>query len=221
MNDTDATRGAAIESTAGGCYGNGWKALKRCFAELLVVVVICTALAIPTLWARSFGDRSGFVSLGWTMFGLFYWLLIAGPATYGAMHVHLLAARGARPRVKDMLAVQHNYGNVVVAQIVCAFLIGVGTFFLVVPGIVLACRLAFVPYLVVDRRLEAMAAIKESWRLTRGHGITIFAMGLLAAVVSIAGLFVFVVGVLAAWIWIWLSFASLFIAVAGREVESA
>lgn len=221
MNETRTTTNTFIEPSVGGAYGNGWEALKRSFPELLVAVLICSAISIPMAWSRAFGDRNGFVSLGWTIFGMVYWLLILGPANYGAMHVHLLAARGARPRVKDMLAVQENYGNVVVAQIVCAFLIGAGTLFLIVPGIVLACRLAFVPYLVVDRRLEAIDAIRESWRLTRGHGITIFAIGVLAALVAFAGVLVFVVGVFAAWIWIWLAFASIFVAVAGKEAASA
>jgi len=85
---------------------------------------------------------------------------------------------------------------------------------LLVPGIIFACKLAFVPYLVTDRRMEATEAIRESWRMTTGHATTIFLMGLLAAPVFIAGLILLVVGALPAIIWIELSFASIYASVA-------
>src|SRR5215470_14572204 len=47
-------------------------------------------------------------------------------------------------------------------------LVGAGFVLLVVPGIWIATRLAFVGFLVVDEGLDAPDAVRESWRRTQG-----------------------------------------------------
>ena len=39
----------------------------------------------------------------------------------------------------------------------------------IVPGIIFGCKLAFVSYLVVEQKKEAIEAVKKSWRMTKGH----------------------------------------------------
>ena len=97
------------------------------------------------------------------------------------------------------------------------FIIGFGILFCVIPGIIFACKLAFVPYLIVDRKLDAITAIKESWRLTTGHAITVFFIGLAARPIYLAGLLCCVVGVIFSSMWIDMTFASLYYAVTRSE----
>ena len=78
------------------------------------------------------------------------------------------------------------------------------------PGIIFACRLAFVPFLVIDRNMEALEALKASWAMTKGHGWTVFFMGLLAVCIVIAGLLVLIFGVLISAMWITAAFAILY-----------
>ena len=101
--------------------------------------------------------------------------------------------------------------------LVMTVVIGIGFLLLVVPGVILACRLILTPYLVMDRRMPAIDAIKESWQLTTGHGWTVFFMMLLAIPIVIAGLFVFGVGVLFSIIWIGLAFAALYIGICDMD----
>ena len=95
---------------------------------------------------------------------------------------------------------------------------GVGIFLLIVPGIFFACKLAFVSYLVTDRKMEATEAIRESWRMTTGHAGTIFVMGLAAAGLFVAGLLLLVIGVIPALMWIDLAFASIYNSVTSKGV---
>jgi uncharacterized membrane protein len=92
---------------------------------------------------------------------------------------------------------------------------------LIVPGIIFACRLVFVSYLVVDRKMETIEAVKESWRLTRGHANKVFLMALLAIPVAIAGFICLVVGIIPAVMWIQAAFASLYYAVSGGEAQGS
>jgi len=70
-----------------------------------------------------------------------------------------------------------------------------------------------VPYLVVDRKMEAIEAVKESWRMTSGYTWKLFLIGLLAIPISIAVLICFGFGIIFAIMWIHLAFASLYHAV--------
>jgi hypothetical protein len=80
------------------------------------------------------------------------------------------------------------------------------------------CRLmnsssSFVPYLVMDRGLDPVAAIEKSWNMTRGHGWRIFAMYLVAILLFCIGLVLLVVPAFFAWILGSCAFASLYHAV--------
>ena len=68
-------------------------------------------------------------------------------------------------------------------------ILGIGFLLFIVPGLIFGCRLAFVPYLVMDKGLDPVAAIEKSWFMTRGHGWQIFGMYVLSILMFFCGLF--------------------------------
>ena len=139
---------------------------------------------------------------------------MAGPISYSVKWVFLKAVRGERIEIRDMFAVfQKNYWNAVVANIVVGVIVGLGIVMLIVPGIIFACRLAFVSYLVIDRDMDVMDALRTSWDMTRGYGWQIFFMGFLAIFIVLAGLIALFVGVIISVMWISASFAAIYHAV--------
>ena len=89
-----------------------------------------------------------------------------------------------------------NYLSSVGAVILTGLFILLGFVLLIVPGIILAIRLSFVSYLVIDRKLSAWEAITTSWEMTKGHGWRIFGIFCLGAliVLGFAVAFVLVFG---------------------------
>jgi uncharacterized membrane protein len=81
---------------------------------------------------------------------------------------------------------------------------------LIIPGIIIGCRLVFVSYIVMDKKLDPIEAVELSWKLTRGHGWRIFAMGITSFFIFILGLLMLIIGVLPAIMWISSSFATLY-----------
>jgi uncharacterized membrane protein len=152
------------------------------------------------------------------MFGIAYGIFVAGPIGYGANWVFLKAVRGERIEIRDMFVVfQKNYWNAVIANIVVGVIVGLGIVMLIVPGIIFACRLAFVPYLVVDREMDVMDALRVSWDMTRGYGWQIFLMGFLAIFIVIGGLIALFVGVFISLMWISAAFAAIYHAVEMKD----
>ncbi len=142
-----------------------------------------------------------------------YGLLIVAPLEYGTASAYLRAARGDKLEIKDMFAAFRNYWNAVLANLLVDVIVLVGFALLIVPGIIFACKLVFVHYLVVDQKMGVIEAVKGSWRMTNGHAWQVFLIGLLAIPIGIAGLICFVVGIVIAVMWVNLAFASLYHAI--------
>ncbi|MEE4116997.1 MAG: hypothetical protein V2I37_12550, partial [Marinilabiliaceae bacterium] len=58
--------------------------------------------------------------------------------------------------------------------------------------------------------LDPIAAIEESWRLTRGYGWTIFGMGLVSFFIILFGLLLLIIGIFPAIIWVTSAFSVLY-----------
>jgi len=205
----------------GASYDNGWRQMWKHFWMLLLILIIYWCISwVGSIFGSIFsfipaagGDAFVTFMVTSVFFQLAYNILLVFPLAYGLSFAYLKAARDDRLEVKDMFEAFHNYWNAVLNFLLVFLIVVVGFILLVVPGFVFACKLAFTPYLVVDRKMGAIEAIKESWRLTDGHAWKVFLIGLLAIPIAIAGFICFGVGIIIATIWITLAFAYLYHAV--------
>ena len=81
------------------------------------------------------------------------------------------------------------------AEILAGLIIAAGFVLLVVPGIIASVGLGFVPFLIVDRPVGPIDALKESWRITKGHKWQLFLLGLVLVALNFVGVLLLVVGV--------------------------
>jgi uncharacterized membrane protein len=215
-------------------YGHAWKQMWTFFLELLLVCIVSFLVSVPSL-GLSFQEVGEFIGkyfslslflirfegpFGYLLFALAYMILLEWPIEYGVAYVFLLGTRNERVEVKQMFAVFRNYGNAVLAKILEATIIIIGLVFLIIPGIVFGCKLAFVPYLIVERKMDAVAAVKESWRMTRGHAWKVFWISVLAMFIALLGLVLFGIGIIVSIIWIRLASATLYASVCPAVSET-
>ena len=73
-----------------------------------------------------------------------------------------------------------------------------GLILLIIPGIIFSIMFGFATYLVIDRGLRPMEAMRESRRITEGHKGELFSLALLSLGVFILGLICLLVGILVA-----------------------
>jgi hypothetical protein len=218
-NENAQTSEIILETTAGSIYRFAWDRMKKYFLDFFLITIILGFLLFPlmTVWTFDGSGSPGGVLL--RMFAFAYWLLLWAPIHYGATFVFYKAVKGEKFEFKDIFLVFDNYLNVVLAHILVVGIVGIGVFLLIVPGIIFACRLAFVPYLVVEKKLEPAEAVKKSWKMTAGFTGTIFLLGLIAAPLVIAGLLCMGVGIIPAIIWVHCAFAAMYFAVSQLEEE--
>jgi uncharacterized membrane protein len=205
------------EPSVSGTFGHSWDVLKKYLPELLLVVFIEILLSLPLGVGSYVFNFPGYNLVTTNIFNLVYTFVVMLPVSYGCSWVYLKAVRGEPFRVTDIFFAYQSFANILIANVLVGLIIGCGILLLIVPGIIFACKLAFVPYLVMDKKMEAIDAIRESWHMTSGHAGTIFLMGVVSCFVALGGLICFIVGIFPATIWISLAFAAMYMAVAGRK----
>ncbi len=211
METMNSNSAFVSNTSAGDNYSKGWKLSFTVFIELIVVTLIYSVIQIPTGVLQNKTDHFEWFMIPIALLGIAYAVFIAGPIGMSADWVFLKVVRREKIEIKDMFSVfERNYWNAVIAGLVKTLIIVLGFFMLIVPGIIFACRLAFVNYLIIDEKMEALEALKASWAMTKGHGWTIFGMALLAFLIVIAGLLVLFFGVFISVMWITASFAVLY-----------
>jgi len=217
MNTQDPQQPYVPDTSIGTAFNYGWKQMWKYFLYLFLISVILFVLHVPISIADSFKNdiTPGVVVL--QVIGFFYWLMLFPIFAYGADWLFLKAMRDQEIDLKEMFSGFKNYVNIILAHLLATAIIGIGFIFLIIPGIIFACRLVFVPYIVMDRNLDAVKAVEKSWKMTEGHGWKIFGMGVLSFFIILLGLLMLVVGLFPAAIWVSSAFATLFHSIDHQE----
>uniref|UniRef100_UPI0032174E52 hypothetical protein n=1 Tax=uncultured Draconibacterium sp. TaxID=1573823 RepID=UPI0032174E52 len=209
-----------LRPSAGGSFSFGWKKMfEKAFLPLLVAVILVGLLNGPSGGLKFNFDSNGFDGpflflLPLALFGLAYAFLFLPVIKYGENYLFLKAMRDEDADIKILFeGFKSKYLDIILAHLIVFALAAIGFVMLIIPGFIVVCRLAFVPYLVMDKDLDAMKAVEKSWQMTRGHGWTIFGMGIISIFVFFAGVLVFIVGAIFSVMWIHAAFASMYQAV--------
>lgn len=206
--------------SVGGSFGFAWrKMFEKAFLPLLLAVVITGLLNGPGAginWKADSGDFPFPLIFIFpvVLFGLAYSFLFVPVIKYGEHFMFLKAMRDEEADLKTLFeGFRDKYLNIILANLIVTALVMLGIIMLIIPGIIIACRLVFVSYLVMDKNMEPMKAVEKSWQLTSGHGWTIFLMAIVSVFVFLGGLLACGVGVILSFIWIHSAFATLYISV--------
>jgi hypothetical protein len=232
----------------GNSFGTGWEVMKDNFLRLFLVIVVLAVVTSPFKMLNfhinpsdfhGFHDglwdwrnhwthhliRFGTIGIFAAFFGLIamlYSFLVAPVFEYGGSMIFVQAVRKIKPDFEYLIkGFMENYLNIVLANLLVFALVVLGLFALIIPGIIIGCRLAFVSYIIMDKKLDPIEAVELSWRLTKGHGWQIFFMGFVSIFIIIFGLIMLIIGIFPAIMWICSSFATLYESVLKEKEKPA
>jgi uncharacterized membrane protein len=202
----------------GGSFSYGWKKMfEKAFLPLLLAVIIAGLLNGPAgaTWKADGNFGLDFLLfLPVILFGLAYAFLFLPVIEYGERYLFLKAMRDEEANIITLFdGFKNQYLNIILARLIVVALVIIGFVMLIIPGIIIACRLVFVPYLVMDKNMEPVKAVEKSWQMSKGHGWKVFFMAIISFFLIIAGIIVFIFGVLISIMWIHSAFASLYQAI--------
>lgn len=194
--------------------GTAWQALTKDFAGIaLPIAVALVLMEIPAFvmsFVQNFVQRmmaSDVASMGGATqqtvlaigFGLLSYLVGLLSQSFflgGIYHFTLSVMRGQKPPFGEVFSGGRYFGGMLVSQLLFSLALLFGLALCIVPGVIVGLGCQFYALLVVDKNLTAVDALKESWRLTTGHKLQLFVLGLLFFGIVLAGLIACCIGAL-------------------------
>lgn len=232
----------------GNSFGTGWRVMTDNFLRLFLVIIVLAIVTtpfkmfnfhfdahdfhnMPFMFGHNMGENMrnifeigslGILAAFFGLLAMLYAFLVAPIFSYGGKMIFVQAVRKIKPDFEYFIkGFMENYLHIVLANLLVFALVVLGLFALIIPGIIIACRLAFVSYIIMDKKLDPIEAVELSWKLTRGHGWQIFFMGFVSIFIFFFGLLMLIVGVFPALIWICSSFATLYQSVLNEKEPAA
>ncbi len=169
----------------------GWEKFKENIGPLLIAALIVVAVnGFFSLYARTIDSAFGYFV--WQVLGWIVGSIIA----MGWLRVSLRIVDGETFDINDFFPTGEQLVSYVVASILFGIGVGIGLVFFIIPGVYLAITFGFYGFNVIDKGHAALESLQRSAELTRGRKLDLLFFFLALLALNIAGLLVFIVGVL-------------------------
>jgi uncharacterized membrane protein len=143
----------------------GFENAKKHFARFFGAILLCiVALGILALIGFSISST----------IGVLFMIVGSAAAALGFMQNILYLARGESFDFKAFIPQPTMYLNYLIAYVLVSLIVGIGLLLFIIPGLILAVMLNLTLYLVIDKKMGPIEAIKESIARTKGHKGDIF-----------------------------------------------
>lgn len=168
----------------------GWEKAKSNFGSFFLIILVCSIIyAIINAFGGDPKHVSGSGLLVRVIGGL-----VGAFLQMGILRVVFKVLDGGKPAAADFTANPEQFGKFLLGAILQSIIVGVGFILLIIPGIILYIRLQFITYLIVEKNLGPMDALKRSWAITRGQGWKLFLFMLVCGLIFVLGLIALVIG---------------------------
>lgn len=104
----------------------------------------------------------------------------------GLIKISLEFIDNKKPKFSDIFHTK-NLVNFILASLIRGVITFIGFILLIIPGIIFSIRLQYVPYLIVDKNLPPVEAVKKSWKMTKENTWNLFFFGILLFLVNVLG----------------------------------
>ena len=172
-------------------YGWDWFRAKVKFF-ILVMIIITLLKYAPKFIANALPDEAAF----FTALVLFISWIATVLVDMGFLRINFNIYDGADVTLQTLFSEVSIFFKYLVTSLIYGLAVGLGLILLIVPGIFLGVSLQFAPLLVVDKGVGPIAAIKESWRITKNARWQLFIFGLIIVGINVLGILFLLIGTL-------------------------
>lgn len=174
----------------------GWEAMKKNFWFFFGLLIVAGLIQIvPNSLSDFYKKKIPMLSAA---FGLVSFIA-SNIVAIGLIKISLkLHDNTGKPKLGELFAFWGKFFKYLFSSLLYGLLILVGLILLIVPGIIVGIRCQFFGYLIIDKNMGPVAALKKSFAMTRGNGWNLFLFGLLLTGISLLGALALLVGLFAA-----------------------
>ena len=176
-------RGTTVDAAR--CVSRAWKLLR----DNPVMLIGSAFVTLSLIAGISLVPR-----IGWLV-----GMVLDAPLLGGLYYLFLMRLRGQPVRAEDVFSgFRLAFMPLVLAGLLCGALTSLGFLLLIVPGIYLTVAFLFALPLVIDKQLDPWVALEVSRRVVHAQWWTMLALALIVALIALAGVLAFGVGLLIA-----------------------
>ncbi|MGZ2369924.1 hypothetical protein ACXR6G_09080 [Ancylomarina sp. YFZ004] len=199
-----------VYPTVSACFEEAFSLMKKHFWMLILIIFVGAAIETP-MWlmqqTQPSADGFDFTFSILQLIQVVYYFAIASIYSYGVIHVFTKVARKKDFVFEETFLGFRTFSRAILSRLLVVLVVGLGLVLLLIPGIFLACRLVFVPYLIMDKKHKVVESLKLSFYMTKGYFLTILGMGILSFIIIMLGLVLLGFGILISIVWINTAFA--------------
>ena len=123
----------------------------------------------------------------------------------GITHIGLRILRGEHPQVGEIFSQGNKFLNGALATFLFAIMVVLGFICLIIPGIFMVLRFGFFMEAIVEKNLDAISALKYSYRLTRENTLSRLGLAIISILIVFAGVIALGVGLIIAIPVVWMT----------------
>ncbi|MDO8618470.1 MAG: DUF975 family protein [Candidatus Daviesbacteria bacterium] len=160
--------------------------------KFFIPIVLITLLVNMGPKLHTNPQDSGAVVFTSTIWTILLWILRA-VIEIGLISIALKFVDGKKAQIADLL----NYKpliNYAIASVLYGLIMIAGLILLIIPGIIWAIKLQYYSYLIIDKNMGPIEALKKSWQITKGVKWQLFLLNILLVLINILGALAFGIG---------------------------
>jgi uncharacterized membrane protein len=172
----------------------GWGFMKKHFWFFVGLMVITWMIQLlATGIANSFKDK---ILVFYIVLTLAAWV-IDFIVRMGIIKITLDIFDKDKGKLNDLFSCAHLLWRFILASIIYFFIVLGGFILLIVPGIIWGIKYQYYTYLIIDKNMKPMEAIKKSGEITAGNKWNLFVFGLLLSLINLLGFICLFIGLFA------------------------
>lgn len=159
---------------------HGWFMVGAFLATVLISLIVSNLVGGHSMFGEVLNN---IVSIGASLFIGMGWIVVS-----------LKLAKGQEVSWKDFYNHYKMFGKFLGATVLYWLIVAGGLILLIVPGIIWALKYRMFSYLVIEKNMDIMDALKESARLTKGARWSLLGFVIVGGLINIAGFLAFGIG---------------------------
>lgn len=171
----------------------GWETAKKNWKFFVLLLVIYLLLNVgPRVSGRSFVENPS-LGIVLALVGLIIGFLKL-IMDMGFIRISLNLVDGKKIQFSDIYSESDLFLKYFLGTILYYLIIFGGLILLIVPGIIFALKFQYYGYLIIDKKLAPVEALKMSSKLTQGVKLKLLVFGFLLGLIDFVGALVFLIG---------------------------
>ena len=174
----------------------GWEVVKANWKEIVLFTLVAMIVRSVPGAVANWVDRIGILAFLLRAIGWVVGLWVEMRLIQAALSWH----KGSMVKVSflwdDMEKDKQQFIQFMIASVVFGILVMIGMVLLVVPGVILALMMGMYAFLVVEKNMKGIDALKASKELTKGARWQLLGFGLLLLLLNMLGAVALLVGLL-------------------------